>query len=167
MDVEKLSFEELATKFEPLIKKQLRTFHAANHYEELYQIGLIALWEAKRKFNKDKGSFPPYAKKYIRGRMLHFLAREKKHKDTFTPMSDSFVFEQITAPKTIFYTTIQLQPLLPFLTERERLWLTEFLVHENKLTKIAAKHNVSINTVKSWRKSAIKKLKKLTEFQID
>ena len=155
--VREIEFEELVKRFEPLIKKQIRQIHGTIYYDELYQIGLIAIWEAKNRFNEEKGYFPSFVKKYIRGRMLKFLYKEKRLRDR-TTSSEPLQFVP-TSDKE--WTTIQLRPLLPHLSDREKFWLIEFLEHGKGIKQIAAEQSVSVDTVATWRKRAIKKLKKL------
>ncbi|MCT8137705.1 hypothetical protein H1D32_08000 [Anaerobacillus sp. CMMVII] len=158
MNVNELSFEELVVKFEPLIKKQIKQLNYLHQYDELYQVGLIALWEASIKFNESKGQFPGYAKKYIRGKLLNFLTQERKYQQRFQCCLEPEMVESIVATVEPVQVCFPINRMLPFLSKTERIWLIEFYEHGKGLTEIAKQYNVSIDTVKTWRKRAILKL---------
>ncbi|QOY38245.2 sigma-70 family RNA polymerase sigma factor [Anaerobacillus isosaccharinicus] len=153
------SFEEIVEAFTPLVKKQIRQLHGTKHFDELYQIGLIAIWEASERFSGEKGHFPSYVKKYIRGKMLHFLNKEKKIRERTVMFDEPEIIEQLPAQAATVVMTIPLRPVLSYLSDREKLWLVEHLEHGKGPKQIAKEHNVSVNTVKTWRLEAIKKLK--------
>ncbi|RXJ02239.1 sigma-70 family RNA polymerase sigma factor [Anaerobacillus alkaliphilus] len=151
-----MDFEELVEQFEPIIKKQIKVLRAYQYNDELYQIGLLAMWDASRNYQEGKGYFPAYIKKYVRGRMLNFLHKERSY---YASLSDSPFMEEIVAGVPSTWVTISLRPVLPFLTEREKFWLMEYLEFGKGPSQIAREQNVSVNTVKSWRLEAIKKCK--------
>ncbi|RXJ01638.1 sigma-70 family RNA polymerase sigma factor [Anaerobacillus alkaliphilus] len=151
-----MEFEELVERFEPIIKKQIKVLRAYQYNEELYQIGLLAMWDASKNYEEGKGYFPSYLKKYIRGRMLNFLHKERSYYARFSgPRS----IEETPAGVTSTWVTISLRTVLPFFSEREKFWLMEYLEFGKGPSQIAKEQNVSINTVKSWRFEAIKKIK--------
>ncbi|QOY37119.1 sigma-70 family RNA polymerase sigma factor [Anaerobacillus isosaccharinicus] len=154
------SFEEVVEAFAPLVKKQIRQLHGTKHFDELYQIGLIAIWEASERFSGEKGQFPSYVKKYIRGKMLNFLNKEMKIRERTVMFEEPEAIEQIPAHEATIVMTIPLRPILPYLSDREKLWLVEYLEHGKGPKQIANEQNVSVNTVKAWRVDAIKKLKR-------
>lgn len=151
-----MEFEELVERFEPIIKKQIKVLQAHQYSEELYQIGLLAMWDASRNYVEGKGYFPSYLKKYIRGRMLNFLHKERSY---YARISEPTLIEEIAAGVPATWVTISLRPVLPFLSEREKFWLIEYLEFGKGPSQIAKEQNVSVNTVKSWRFEAIKKIK--------
>ncbi|QQK76517.1 sigma-70 family RNA polymerase sigma factor [Salicibibacter cibarius] len=53
-----------------------------------------------------------------------------------------------------------LAPYLNQLSDREQRWVIEHAVHDLSPRMIAAKYNVSVETVKGWRKEALEKLRK-------
>ncbi|MBB6449952.1 FixJ family two-component response regulator [Geomicrobium halophilum] len=54
-----------------------------------------------------------------------------------------------------------LSPYLERLTMREQRWLIGHAIHDQPPHNIAAKYGVSTETVKGWRKNAIKKLRNM------
>jgi DNA-directed RNA polymerase len=79
VNIKEKTFEEVLKMYEPAIKKQLVSLRLYKDYDEFYQIGRIALWNAYQNFNPNKGNFSSYAISFIRGRMMTFLSKESKY----------------------------------------------------------------------------------------
>lgn len=47
------------------------------------------------------------------------------------------------------------------LSEKEKLWLIEGIVYNNKPSEIADKYGCSVHTVKTWRRNALQKLRNI------
>src|ERR1700679_3009841 len=45
------------------------------HYEELFQVGMLALVEASNRYDLEKGAFLSYAGTCARGKMLEYMSR--------------------------------------------------------------------------------------------
>lgn len=161
MNVHEATFEELIEQFEPLIKKQIKHLQKYELYDDLYQVGLIALWEAKRNFDATKGHFPSFAHKYVRGKLLNYIRSEQKIQQRYQPFSDPEMVESIPATVDQNQATFPIAELLPLLSKSERIWLTEFYHHGKGPKAIASQYDVSIDTVKTWRKRAIIKLQSI------
>lgn len=161
MNVHEVTFEELIEKFEPLIKKQIKQLQKYELYDDLYQVSLIALWEAKRNFDATKGHFPSFAQKYVRGKLLNYLRSEQKIQQRYQTFFDPEVVESIPAPADQNQAAFPIAELLPLLSKTERIWLTEFYYHGKGPKVIASQYDVSIGTVKTWRKRAIIKLQSI------
>ena len=110
MNMNERTYEELLASYLPLIKKLCKRLGNQHYYEELYQIALIALWEAKTNYNEEKGYFPSYAKKFIWGRMLSFLRKENKFHEKSEIYFDQELIGEISAPEPDSSST---QPQLP------------------------------------------------------
>ncbi|GAF65039.1 putative RNA polymerase [Bacillus sp. TS-2] len=152
------SFEEVLKDYLPLIKNQMKQLNIYTNFEEFYQVGQIALWKAYCHYNPEKGHFAFYAKQRVRGDLIDFLRKEAKYKEHHL-ISDaaklhhySIVTEHEESPYERFV------PYLHLLSDREKTWFIETIIHQLKLSEIAQKYSVSTHTVASWRKSVIKKL---------
>lgn len=153
------NFEFIFYKYEPMIKKMIRTLSIYKDADEFYQIGSIALWEAWTKFDEKKGKFATFAFFTVRGRMLEQLKKSKRYEErnvvNFDTMND--------LNHIIYYdTTLEnesIKPYLASLSEKQKIWMIEAIVYQNTLAEIARQHNTSIEAVKSWRKEALKKLR--------
>jgi RNA polymerase sigma factor (sigma-70 family) len=159
MNVNLLSFEELVETFTPLIKSQIKQLQRPELYDELYQTGLIALWEARTQYNSEKGQFTAFAKTYVRGKLLnHINAEHKYYQRNFTSVEQE-IFENIPAPDYKIEVNFPISRVLPLLSKTERIWLSQYYEHNKGPKEIAKQYDVSIDTVKTWRKRAIEKLR--------
>lgn len=155
---EDLVFETILNKYEPLIRGQLKKLNIYKNYDEFYHVGVIGLWEAYKKYDEKKGEFSTFAYFYVRGRMLSFLKQESQYDGRH------FFVEQIAETATVLsesppFIDDLLKKHLTTLTAREKLWIEEAMILGKKTAEIASDYDVSISTVKSWRRLAIKKLK--------
>ncbi|KHF38453.1 sigma-70 family RNA polymerase sigma factor [Halalkalibacter okhensis] len=153
------SFEEVLKNYEPAIKKQLISLRIYKDHDEFYQIGRLALWDAYRKFNPEKGTFSTYAISYIRGRMLVSLRKERKYSDHHSYAGDEQLEAVVSQHETTPLEIELLEPYLTNLSERERLWVKESIIKQKKTAEIASQFNVSTPTVRSWKKTALTKLR--------
>jgi RNA polymerase sigma factor (sigma-70 family) len=158
------SFEEILSQYEPLIKGQLKKLNLYRSHDHFYQIGVCALWEAYRKYEGGKGSFPAFALSTVRGHMLMELRKVRTYDERFV-LQDQQVSRDFVIPAPIGDLfrgedpLSELEPYLGQLSARELLWVQEAIVFEKKLGEIATEQNVSKNTVATWRKTALKKLR--------
>ncbi|RKD22433.1 RNA polymerase sigma factor, sigma-70 family [Caminicella sporogenes DSM 14501] len=78
-----MTFEEIAEKYEPLIGKLITPFikqyEYQYEYDELFQIGLIGLWNAYKSYKPERDiGFGYYAKFVVRNEILKFVKRSQK-----------------------------------------------------------------------------------------
>lgn len=151
------SFEQLANQYQPMIHKIIHTLKIYKNIDEFYQIGLIALWEAQKNYQEEKGCFHTFAYTMIKGQILHQLARDKKHEER-TVFPEQGYWEYVIDPPTDQLMTF-MKSNVPTLTEKETKWLTKACHIGLSVKEIAKSENVSASTVKQWRKSAREKLR--------
>lgn len=84
------SFEQLAEQYTPMIYKIMHSLHIYKDQEEFFQLGLIALWEASRRFDASKGKLTSYAYMYIKGYLLMELKKCRKNEEKSLYPSDEF-----------------------------------------------------------------------------
>ncbi|KFZ42955.1 RNA polymerase subunit sigma-70 [Anoxybacillus flavithermus] len=149
-----MSFEKIVDEYRPLISYMIRKLHIRRHVDEYMQIGLIALWEAYERYDETKGSFCTFAFKMIRWRIVSQLRKETKN--VYVPLPEEYVLKE----DVDFFANIVWEDALQYLTPRERIWLIRHVIEEKTLKQIADEEGVSINAVKQWRMSAVKKLKR-------
>ncbi|MEH7331226.1 sigma-70 family RNA polymerase sigma factor [Neobacillus drentensis] len=155
------SFEKLVEQYQPMIQKIINSLHLYKNKDEFYQQALIALWEASRRFNPEKGSFTNYAYSYIRGHLLMELG--KSYRDS----------ERNLYPKEEFWTAIEddhsacpmeKETLLTYcstLTPNQRKWVRDSVFYGFSIREIAEREKVSVSAVKQWRTGAREKIKDL------
>ncbi|MDZ5473260.1 sigma-70 family RNA polymerase sigma factor [Bacillus sp. 31A1R] len=154
------SFNQLMKKYEPMIWKIIQTLHIYKNKEEFYQIGLIALWEANKRFDAKKGNITGYAYTYIRGKIQSEMTRMNHYK------------EHMVFPKTEFWNLIKDGENIPLETEsilslckdltmNQKKWVLYTLHDDFTTIEIARKEKVSLSAVKDWKKGAKEKLRKI------
>lgn len=159
MTFDKQPFEEILYQYEPLIKAQMKKLNLYRQHDDYYQIGAIALWEAYKNFDADKGSFSAYALHTVRGHMLMMLRKEQQFAERHL-LYDSL--ERDLPPfRELIYERNDivelLTPYLHYLSPREKLWLYEAIIAGKKLGELASEQGVSTNTAATWRKKALQK----------
>ncbi|WP_377889837.1 sigma-70 family RNA polymerase sigma factor [Alkalihalobacillus sp. R86527] len=149
-------FELLVSQYIPLIKSQIKKLNLTRNYDQYEQFALIALWECATHYDSSKGSFSTYAYIKIRGKLIDELRKEVKFSNQFVY---SHVIDQVHSQTT--RSDHHLLDYLSLLTEKQRKWVEFSIVEELSLKEIALKEGVSVEAVKSWRKSAIAKLRNI------
>jgi RNA polymerase sigma factor (sigma-70 family) len=142
-----------------MIQRILYSLHIYKNKDEFHQHGLIALWEANKRYNPEKGNFTTYAYRYIKGFLLMELTKETLESERTIYPKDEF-WENAVAP--------DLENLLDedilvshchTLTPNQSKWLLQTVLGGLRVSEIAEKEKVSISAVKNWRKGARDKLK--------
>jgi RNA polymerase sigma factor (sigma-70 family) len=153
------SFEQLANQYQPMIHKMIKTLNIYKNVNEFYQTGLIALWDAQKSFNGDKGTFSNYAYSTIRGRMMQELSKNRLHSERFVCPEDEY-WELVEDPHDSQSLEEDfLQTYGQNLTEKETKWLVMACFNGLSIKEIAEIENVTISAVKLWRTNARKKLR--------
>ena len=150
-------FENVVKLYEPLIKKFLSKYHLVYDYEEYQQIARIALWEAYHRYNPEKGSFPSFASATVRGRLLTEIKKRKRYDDVheMTDCIQDFSYSE----KQDECQLLKREWNFSLLSKREKEWVEAAIFQDLSTKEIALYYNVTQDTVRSWKKGAIKKLK--------
>ena len=162
--MEKTDFSLLTEQYRPMIQSIIRRHKIYGCLEEYTQTGLIALWEAAARFDPKKGNFSSYASSLINGKILNKLKEEIRFQNRNVLLSpDSAYWEtcQSTADQALIKEMIIQYSRL--LTDNQRVWFLSAFLADQTAGEIAAEQGVSIAAVKSWRRSALKKIKKCIE----
>lgn len=137
--------------------------HQLNIYkdkEEFYQIGLIALWDASKNFNEEKGSFLNFAYMYVKGRMMTEITRNNKQTERYYyPKEEFWTLLEDTKSVDI---PLEIETLLSYcdgLTVRERNWVIYHFYYHLKQAEIASLENVTVHAVQRWRQAALRKIR--------
>lgn len=158
------AFEEVAQQYDPLIKGMIKQLHLYKNIEDMYQIGLIALWEAYEKYDPTKGAFGGYAKSTVKGRMLTALRQSRTYDDrhVFAKSNEEGGDDILAVADTSVMIPLEEETVSLYLielSERQRLWVEQALLQGRKTREIAEAEHVSPNTVRTWKKEALKKMK--------
>ncbi|PLR80628.1 RNA polymerase subunit sigma-24 [Bacillus canaveralius] len=148
------SFEQLVEQYNPMIHKVIHSLNIYKNEEEFYQIALIGLWEAKQRFNPEKGLFLNYAYTYIKGKLLSELAKNVKNEERSVYPKEEFweLIEDLSSDRPL-----ERKLLLSYcepLTEKQTKWVLYTYLDGLTIKEIAEKESVSVSAVKAWRKGA-------------
>ena len=160
-DVNTKVFEDVIHDFMPLIHSTIERLGLSGKRDEYEHIGMLALFDAWQRFDGEKGAFPSYAKLYIHGRMCNHLRDQDKwshhnHLTDNTSMAESAPAVEDEALKVLelFDYGVSMN-----LTPRELCWYEGAIIRGDSIADLAAHYKVSKETVKSWRKAAIRKIR--------
>lgn len=146
--------------YEPLIKKQIKVLRIYKDHGEFFHLGRIALWHAYQQFDPQKGKFATYAMTMIRGMFMTKLRQDNRYNKYHCSASDELLSVIEYESTDIPLEKELLKTYLHHLTDREATWVYEAIILQKTAAEIAEQYHVSINTVRTWRKSALKKLRK-------
>ncbi|MEB1808926.1 MAG: sigma-70 family RNA polymerase sigma factor [Bacillaceae bacterium] len=153
-----LSVDEVVECYAPIVRRQLKQLQIHKEYDDYYQIGLIALWEAYKRFDPAKGNFPTFAIHTVRGRLLTELSKEKTYAAKHHVTDEGFHYN-VDERNTSMLEVEIIDCYIETLSERQQTWVKETILEGKTTSEIAKDYNVSVYTVRSWKKAAIKKLK--------
>ena len=149
-------FENIAEQYVPLIHHMIKRLNIYKDKEEYIQIGLIALWEASRAFDPAKGQFMSYAFTTIKGRMLSHIQKANKLHDR--EMSKEIELESAAQDGMKTLEWLVPKAFLDSLTPNQSCWLFNHIHYGKTIAEIANDYQTTIASVKSWKRTTIKKL---------
>ncbi|GAB7387471.1 hypothetical protein BSNK01_13080 [Bacillaceae bacterium] len=155
---------ETLRRYEPLMRKWIRTLHIYREQEDALQTARLACLEALEKFDPQKGDLSAYVQAYVKGRLLNWLSQERKwHERHCFPQTDEEGAdwpERIASDETrTSEESLVIEEWLKTLSEKEKICVTEHLLKGKKIVEVAAEYGVSTAAVKDWKKRAKRKLR--------
>lgn len=161
------SFEQVVEKEAWIVKSVIKNLHIYKDLDEYYQEGMIGLWEAFDRYDSSIGaSFRTFAYYTIRGKLLTRLKKSKKDEDRQANLSEA-VLE--TKEDELTIQPFELEMILTYcrgLSESQRRWVYKAIVECKRPKEIAEEEQVSIETVKSWRRYALQKMRSNIELEL-
>ncbi|WP_374724530.1 sigma-70 family RNA polymerase sigma factor [Calidifontibacillus erzurumensis] len=160
MGIHHMSIEDVLVNYEPLVKKQIQALGIYKNKEDFYQLGMIGLWEAYIRFDEKQGTFPAFAKRTVRGKMLTQLSKDVQLEMGLVAFTEEM--EEVIADTRID-DPLERELVLSYchgLSEKQLTWVIQSIIENKKLKEIAEDEGVSVERVKSWRKRALKKILK-------
>ncbi|WP_019240970.1 MULTISPECIES: sigma-70 family RNA polymerase sigma factor [Bacillus] len=158
------SFEKVAKEYSPLIYKIIHSLKIYKECDHYYSVGLQALWEAYMKYEEGKASFLTFAFVTIRGRLLIELTKESKWESRNQRMSpEQFEFMECQRYSEIYLEKEVIDEYCLLLTDNQKRWVVHTFLEQKSLSEIAELYGVSISAVKSWRRDALQKLRKVNK----
>ncbi|WP_409305225.1 sigma-70 family RNA polymerase sigma factor [Peribacillus sp. SCS-155] len=154
------AFSELADSYTPMIGSIIRKLSIYKNKEDYFQIGLEALWEAHTKYEKEKGVFSTYAYSMIRGRILIALRNDAARQSKVTLMGEET--DSLSEEMIVVDHPLQKEILLSYctgLTDCQTKWVVLAFLEQKTISEIANECGVTATLVKSWRQTALAKMK--------
>ncbi|MCT1901843.1 RNA polymerase sigma factor [Oceanobacillus sojae] len=147
---------------------------------DYFQEGLVAMWRAYENYNPDKGPLTTYMNFQIRNRLVDVLRQSIVERKYFEQLGIQFKSETQSGnymdgnilpferegksnPLAIMAQTNESDflKLTEVLTEKQKIWFNHAIVEGLSNQEIAEKEEVSLEAVKSWAKSAKRKLRNM------
>lgn len=167
----------LVLQFQGLLCAVARKYQSTCGFDEVYQEACVAFLAAIQSYCPDRGPFVAYAASKVHGDVRTAMRRlwrvEDRRKDVqaFEGEDDAQAFERVVAgsnagpvggrPEAVWTTSAALREMIARagLSGRESDWVHLFLAGWPP-EAMARAYNVSAETVKTWRKRALSKLRK-------
>src|SRR6478735_2977347 len=134
------SFDHVLTQYTPLIKSQIKRLSLMQHYDEAFQVAMIALWDAHLRVRSDLIS---YVRKEIRMAERFVLTDE----------SSEHLLENLSIVDEYESSGFYFTPFLNQLSPRELLYVEQVLIQGKSIKSVACEQQVTVNTVASWSKT--------------
>ena len=153
-------FERLVEQYKPMLYKIMHSLRIYKNFDHFYSVALQALWEASVKYDGHSSSFSTFAYATIRGRLLNELQLESRYDRHNMPL---LVEYGLQPSYTHNYTFEEKDAILHYcknLTELQKRWVIHTFLYNHSLDDIAAIYQVNKTVVKSWRRSALNRLRK-------
>jgi RNA polymerase sigma factor (sigma-70 family) len=142
-----------------MIYNIIHSLHIYKDQQEYFQTGLIALWEAYRNFDCEKGVFAAYAYSFIKGRILSEMNSHNKHLDRQAYPKDEFWESVEDELSEMPFSKDLLLSYCEHLTLNQSKWVMYTFYDMLTVSEIAEREKVSVGAVKKWRKGAKERLR--------
>ncbi len=147
---------------------------------DYFQEGLVAMWRAYENYNPDKGPLTTYMNFQIRNRLVDVFRQSIAERKYFEQLGIQFKGEMQSGnymdgnkipsekegesnPQKIIAQINEndFSELTAVLSEKQKVWFGYAIVEGLSNREIAEKEQVSLEAVKSWAKSAKRKLRSM------
>jgi RNA polymerase sigma factor (sigma-70 family) len=158
------AFQSVVEEEEWLIHYAMKQLNLYKNQDEYYQEGLIGLWEAYVRFDANRGvAFRTFAWRTVRGKLLTYLRKSKSREDREATLTDRII-EIVEDPQAEM--PLEYESLLQYcegLTAEQKKWVILHFLECMGPNQIAREEQVSLETVKSWRRYALQKIRRNIE----
>ncbi|MBS2968587.1 sigma-70 family RNA polymerase sigma factor [Metabacillus sp. KIGAM252] len=154
-----MTYSELLERYKPMILHLMKRLSIYRNHEEFFQTACIALWEASNQYRPGKGSMDAYFYLYIKGKLMNEMTRHNrllKRED----LKDDISFAEESHSSKETEDLYDWEELTKGLTNNQKKWMNGYAFHGLTVTEIASIEGVTPAAVKSWRRDALRKLKK-------
>jgi DNA-directed RNA polymerase len=157
------TFDEALVQYTPMVHHLLKRLRIYKDFDDYIQLGFIALWEAYEKFDPEKGAFSAYAYMTMRGHLLTALKKQINYEEHHQPLNEQFLdvieADMLKVPLEQEILSLYCRDL----NKGEQTYIREHILNDRPLQDIADQHEVKLEAVKWWGRSAKKKLRRIAE----
>ncbi|MFD1068226.1 RNA polymerase sigma factor [Oceanobacillus locisalsi] len=182
MTKKKWELEDFIEQNQRRVYYQMARLQIDEEKEEHFQEGLVAMWRAYENYQPDKGPLATYMNFQIRNRLVDIFRKSMVEKKYF----EQFDYEKKVEAKSGNYSrangkkvSMEVQgggdpqemvdhknesvfyKFTFLLTEKQKIWFRYAIIEGLSNPEIAEREKVSLEAVKSWAKSAKKKLRQI------
>ena len=93
------------------------------------------------------------------GKLHSYLRKERKYQEEYLVNLEPELIETIPTNDVQEQSVFPAKKISTLLSEKEKIWFHEFYHNGKEPTAIAKQHHVSVNTVKTWRKRTLEKIR--------
>lgn len=177
MTKKKWELEDFIEQNQRRVYYQMARLRIDDKEGEYFQEGLVAMWRAYENYDPDKGPLATYMNFQIRNRLVNVLRKtivDRKyveqlgHQQKVETQSGNYMDgNKITSANQEETEIINqlyendFSKFINLLTEKQKVWFCCAIIEGLSNQEIAEKEQVSIEAVKSWAKSAKRKLRKM------
>lgn len=153
-------FESVLKQYEPMISAVIRQLHIYRDFESFRQAGRVALWQAWIRFDKNKGSFTPFAYRSIRGAMLDEMKQENRFADKVVPLENPDDMQNLIESDPLLQGADFLEEAVHQLHMEERKLLYWLFVEQLTQAECANRIGITVSGVKKRRERLLGKLRR-------
>ena len=148
------NFEQVLEQYSAMISAVMRKASIYKNYDQFRQCATIALWQAWKNYNPEKGHFAPYAYRTMLTSIYKEMERDNRYSErqiAYDKEKLSSLAQHYELKNLIHHDFPQLEELMMNLTDAERQLLVDLYVHQYKYEEIAARDGVSVVALKKRR----------------
>lgn len=143
-----------------LIYGAMKRLKIRGNRDEFYQVGLIALWEASKRYDDTVGTFDVYAYSYILNRMKSAMTRENSYQNRYCPVDHEMLED---SRQTVIQPEVMMSLMMPCylkcLTAKQNEVIVERYVLNHDVKTTANRLGISVDAVKNRTRDALKKMR--------
>ncbi len=167
---DKEALAQLCQDFAPLVEASAKRYVGwKNAWEDLMQIGYEQLVQGILSFDSNRGVFlSHYLKRLVQGSIWSAVRRREKERTRVAKgvpggdEEDRELSVELLADETMagLFLEVEWEELFTTLSPREKIAIRYTVLMDYRDREVAAAYGVSKDTVKTWRKRGIAKLRK-------
>lgn len=153
------ALEDIVQRYEPLVRSEVKRF-ALNDWEEACQQARLAIVEAVFLYDPSYGCyFGTFLKRRVWAALRTWQRKEWRWRRELPLSHEDWEEGGLHEPASTVFADTDWRQWLAGLSEREQQVIIRSVVEGYSLKELAAMYHVSLETVKTWKKRALKKLR--------